>query len=348
MSATQRPRHRVHQPVQPGQPVQPIDQPLPTLAEPRRRIDDLTRMLIAPDAGDVPALTAQLGLAWLEVYETEGDDDALAAGLDCLRHCLESDPEHAQRPRWSLWLGLGHAERARRQCSVHDYHRAIELIAASYTGPVLEPDFRARTAATLIGLGWERLWLIRRDDSANQATRQPATYAAVDRLITTMTPLLAGSADPSGVAWVRQVVGLAHLERYELAGLRRDLDRGVDLLATASVWDLTAGTPLVGRVGSELVNALRQQGVLDADVARLDQALAAGLRTQGHLDPDDTEIMGLLYLFQAYAYEARWQVSGDAEDLSGALASWQAVLGDDELTLADAFTQLRRRQPPAG
>jgi hypothetical protein len=343
MSATQRPRHRVHQPVQPGE---PIDQPLPILAEPRQRIDELTRRLIAPEAGDLPALTAQLGLAWLEVYETDGDDDALAAGLSCLGHCLESDPEHAEHPRWSLWLGLGHAERARRQRSIHDYHRAIDLIAATYAGPILEPDVRVRTATTLLGLGWERLWLIRRDDSANQATRQPATHAAVDRLITTMTPLLAGSADPTGVAWVRQVVGLAHLERYELTGLRGDLDRGVDLLATASIWDLTAGTPLVGRIGSELVNALRQQGLIDADVARLDQALAAGLRTLRHADADDAEIMGLLHLFQAHAHEARWQVSGDAEDLSGALASWQAVLGDDELTLADAFTQLRRRRPP--
>lgn len=329
MPATQRPRDR-------------IDQPLPTMAEPRRRIDELTRMMITPDSGDLPALTAQLGLAWLEVYESEGDDGALAAGLSCLRHCVDTDPEHAERPRWSLWLGLGHAERARRLRSIHDYHRAIDLIAALYAGPVLDPDVRTRTAVTLLGLGWERLWLIRRDD----ATHQPETYAAVDRLISTMTPLLAGSADPVGVAWVRQVVGLAHLERYELAGVRGDLDRGVDLLATASVWDLTAGTPLVGRVGSELVNALRQQGVIDGDAARLNQALAAGQRTMRHTDPDDAEIVGLLHLFQAHAYEARWQVAGDAEDLSGALACWQAVLGDDELTLADAFTQLRRRQPP--
>jgi hypothetical protein len=330
MSATQRPRDR-------------IDQPLPALAEPRRRIDELTRMLIAPEAGDLPALTAQLGLAWLDVYETEGDEDALTAGLSCLRHCVDTDPEHAERPRWSLWLGLGHAERARRMRSILDYHRAIDLIAGLYAGSVLEPDVRTRTAATLLGLGWERLWLIRRDD----ATHQPPTYAAVDRLIVSMTPLLAGSADPAGVAWVRQIVGLAHLERYELAGVRGDLDRGVDLLTTASVWELTAGTPLVGRVGSELVNALRQQGLIDGDAARLDQALAAGQRTMQHADPDDADIMGVLHLFQAHAYEARWQVAGDAEDLSGALASWQAVLGDDELTLADAFTELRRRQPPA-
>jgi hypothetical protein len=339
MSATQRPRDRIDQPLP-----QPLDNPLPTLAEPRLRIDELTRMLIAPGAGDVPALTAQLGLAWLEVYESEGDDDALAAGLSCLRHCVETDPGHAERPRWSLWLGLGHAERARRLRSIHDYHKAIDLITALYAGPVPDPDVRVRTAATLLGLGWERLWLIRQDDSAHQ----PATYAAVDRLIAAMTPLLAGSADPAGVAWVRQVVGLAHLERYELAGLRADLDRGVDLLSTASIWELTAGTPLVGRVGSELVNALRQQGLLDDDAARLDQALAAGRRTMRHADPRDADVIGLLHLFQAHTHEARWQVAGDAEDLSGALASWQAVLGDDELTLADAFTELRRRRPPTG
>jgi hypothetical protein len=312
--------------------------------EPRPRIDELTRMLIAPEGGDLPALTAELGLAWLEVYETEGDEDALVAGMSCLRHCIDTAPEHADRARWTRWLGLGQGERARRTGAIDDYHQAIELMAALYASPLPGPELRPQIAATLVGLGWERLWLRRSED--DDATFRPADLIAVDRLIAMMAPLLTGAADPDGVPWVRQVVGLAHLERYELAGERADLDRGVDLLAAGSVWDLTAGTALVGRIGSELAYALRRVGLLDADETRLDQALAAGWRTLQHADPHDDDVLQLLHLYQAYAHEARWLVVGETKDLGGALASWQVLLGDDELTLAQAFGRLDPGLPP--
>ena len=51
-------------------------------AEPLERIDELiSRIATADPHDDMAALGGELGLAWLELYERDGDSDALAAGL---------------------------------------------------------------------------------------------------------------------------------------------------------------------------------------------------------------------------------------------------------------------------
>ena len=50
------------------------------------RVDSLIRRLGASEpSDDLAALGGELGLAWLELFERDGDDDAFRAGVGCLR-----------------------------------------------------------------------------------------------------------------------------------------------------------------------------------------------------------------------------------------------------------------------
>jgi hypothetical protein len=291
-------------------------------------------------AQDAAALTAATGLAWLATYEAEGDENAFTAGLSDIRRCLEQAPDHPEHDRWRLWLALGHAEHGRRLGRIEDYDRSIDILSELYLGGLTTDQLREQVAATLADVGCDRLWLHRRNGTPDESA-SPATLTEVANLVTRMSPLLTGGADPRGRWWARLSIGLAQLERYELTRTRVDLDRGVDLLATAT-WDLVPGTPLLGRVAAELANGLRCQGVLDGDRVRLEQAVTTADRALRDGDPGDELTRHLLAVVQAYAHEACWRVTQDTEYLAATLACWRAALGDDGLTIADAFSRLDR------
>jgi len=272
-------------------------------------------------------LRAELGLGWLAIYEREGDEAAHAAGLACLHAAIEQGPTHPLWSRWVRWLGLGYAERGRRRHSLTDYHEAINWLTTLYvTLPAAE---RGTVAATLLEVCWERFWLVRFGQPEDTTTG----LAESDRLIDLVVPLLAGEGVVEALRDARLLAGLAHLERYEFSGNRSDLDRGIDLLAAGSLWDLPPGTPSICQLGSELANALRRRAILDDDPASLDRAIAAGERTIERSSAADGSAWLMLHFYQAMAYEQRLQADGTGvdgrhrTDVEGAVACWR-VLAD--------------------
>lgn len=304
-----------------------VDPELPSAFEPdpHERIDHLVRLLADPsDGDDVPALSGQLGLAWLEIYERDGDHDALMAGLACLRSTIAAAPTHADRARWLLWLGLGYAERGRRRHSVPDYHEAINWISAPYDS--FDDAARRGATAVLTEVCWERFWLVRHGPPYDA----DAALAEVDRFVARTAPLLSSERDPRALSDARLLVGLVLLERYELSGERADLDRGVDLLSAASLWETLAGTPRLCQLGSELANALRRRAMLDDDLAWLDRAITAGQRTLERASSADGISWLMLHLYQALAYEERLRSDRDERDLNRAVACWRVLLDADD------------------
>lgn len=294
---------------------------------PSGRVGELIRILADPPAdADLLALRAELGLGWLAIYERDGDEAAHAAGLACLHAAVAQAPTHPLWGRWVRWLGLGYAERGRRQHSLADYHKAVDWLATLYAS--LPAADRTTAAATLLEVCWERFWLVR----FGQPEDTVDGLAESDRLLDRVVPMLAGEGVAEALRDARLIAGLAHLERYEFSRKRRDLDRGIDLLAAGSLWDLPSGTPSICQLGSELANALRRRAILDDDPGSLDRAIAAGKRTIERSSPADGSAWLMLHFYQAMAYEQRLRGHRDSTDVDchstdvdGAVACWRVL-----------------------
>jgi hypothetical protein len=296
----------------------------------------LARRLAAPDVVDGPVMTGLHGLAWLERYEHDGDPDALATGLARLWEAIAAGPEHPERHRWFYWLGLGYGERGRRRRAVADYHRAIECVSIALADGPPDDTQRARVVVTLSELCWERFWFVRH----GAGTGQRAALTAVDDLLGTARPRLTRECDPVIARATRRIVGLTHLERYELGRGRADLDRGIALLAAASLWDTPADTPTQVMAAIELAEAYRRRAHLDADTASLDLAIDAGNRTLDHLGDDRLATLVLHHVL-ALAHEARWRFTGARADLDRAIDCWRALMGADGPAQPDAWEAAR-------
>lgn len=298
-------------------------------------VDALQRSLArSTSGGERSALAGQLGLALLDKYETTGDPAALAAGLSWLHASVEAEPEHPDGGRWRLWLGLGYAEAARRSHSAADYRRSIDELSTLYARAEPECPAREKAARILVDVCWEHLWLLRVEGPDETV----AALTGVDGLIARMAPLLSTAADPADLPWSRMAVGLALLFRHELTDLRADLDRGLDLLAAAPVWDVSTDPELLARVGSELANAWRQRGLLDADEGCLDRAIEVGRRVLSLGDIPPGLALQLLHLNLAFAHEERWNNGQRPEDLDGAVSSWCQLLDSDGATPAEILS----------
>ena len=307
--------------------------------EPLECIDDLTyQMVHSPDATERLELGGRLGLAWLERYEREGDEGAFDRGVDLLRGSIACAPGHPHRMRWFLGLGLGYAERGRRQSSIVDYHEAMSWLSALYVAAPLDCPERARAGTVMGELGWERYWLVRHVPGIDVVR----ALAEVDRLFTRVGPLLTAPRDPADLTDIRLIIGFASLERYELTGDPVHLVRGTDLLA-ASVWDLESSDPRRCEAGSELVDALRQLWLLDGDPTTLDRAVAAAVRTRELASPADGMAWLLLHRYGASAAYSRWQRRHRRDDLELARRYWQPLvhLGMDPASAKECQAVMR-------
>lgn len=309
--------------------------------EPLECIDELfTRLAFSSDPAETLVLEGRLGLACLERYERKGDEDDFRSGVGYLRHCIASAPEHPLRTAWFLDLGLGHAERGRREGSIADYHEAMNWLSALYVSTPPDCAERARAGAVMGELGWERYWLVRHVRGVDVVR----ALTEVDRLLARVGPFLTAPRDPVDLTDIRLIVGFAYLERYELTGDPGHLVRGADLLA-ASVWDLAASDPRRCEAGSELVDALRQLSIMDDDPAMLDRAVAAAVRTKELASPSDGTAWLLLHRYGASAAYSRWLRRHDADDLDLAHRCWQPLvrLGMDPASAKEYQAVLRAR-----
>jgi hypothetical protein len=305
-------------------------------------IDDLTsKIALSSDPDDKLALGGRLGLAWLELYERDGDEGASRSGVRCLRRTIASGPDHPDRTRWFLGLGLGYAERGRRHRSIVDFHEAISWLSALYVEAPPDCPERADAVAVLGELSWGRYWLVRYEPGIDVVR----ALAEVDQLLGRIGPFLVAPSDPADLADLRLVAGLTQLERYELTGDPGHLVRGIDLLATASIWDLAASDPRRCQAGSELADALRQLSILDDDDSALDRAIAAVVRTMASAGPADRTAWFLLHRYGASAAYNRWVRRGDVDDLGLAYRCWQPLvpLGMDPASAKEYHAVLRAR-----
>ncbi len=290
---------------------------------PQDRIDALiARLAAASPVDDRVALAGELGLAWLELYEQDGDEDALRAGADCLRRTVAAAPDHPDRARWALGLGLGYAERGRRRRSLPDHHEAITVLSTLYVDTQPDAPMRARAVAALGELCWARYWLVRHDLDADVVR----CLAEVEALLERITPLLTAPPDPAELGDARLVAGFAFLEWYELTGEPTYLDHGIDLLAAASIWDLAANDPRRCQGGSELAESLRQLSILDNCADALDRAIAVAVRTIDLSSPADGTAWFLVHRYAASAAYSRWRARGCRADLDLAYRCWQPLL----------------------
>jgi hypothetical protein len=309
---------------------------------PQDRIDELIHRLAQPwPADDAAELGGELGLAWLELYERDGDEDALRAGVGCLRRTIAGALEHPSRSRWFLGLGLGYGERGRRMRSLPDYHEAMNWLSALYAGGPGESTLRPRALVALGELCWERYWLLRHTEHSDVER----SLAEVDRLLGRVGPLLAAPPDAGELAGIRLVAGLAQLERYELTGDPHHLDRGVSLLSVAAIWELPANDLRRCQAGSELVDALRQQSILDGSHGALDRAIAAAQRALESASIADGTAWFLLNRYTASAAYRRWRSWGARSDLDLAFRCWQPLvdLGMDPASAQEYRAMLAAR-----
>jgi hypothetical protein len=307
--------------------------------EPLECIDELTyRMVHSPDVIERLVIGGRLGLAWLERYEREGDEEAFGRGVDLLRSSIAGAPGHPDRTRWFLGLGLGYAERGRRQSSIVDYHEAMNWLSALYVAAPVDSAERVRAGAVMGELGWERYWLVRHLPGVDTGR----ALAEVERLLARVGPFLTAPADPADLTDVRLIIGYTCLEKYELTGDPVHLVRGADLLAV-SVWDLASSDPRRCEAGSELVDALRQLWLLTDDPAVLDRAVAAAVRTRELASPVDGMAWLLLHRYGASAAYSRWVRRSSPDDLELAFRFWQPLLhlGMDPASARECAAVLR-------
>jgi hypothetical protein len=239
-----------------------------------------------------------------------------------LRRTVASGPDHPERHRWLLGLGFGYAERGRRHCSIVDFHEAIGWLSALYVGAPPGCGERARALTVLGELTWARYWLVRHASGIDVVR----ALAEVDLLLGRIDPFLVAPFDPAELTDVRLVAGLTHLARHELTGASAHLVRGIDLLATASIWDLDASDPRRCQAGSELADALRRLSIMDDDDAALDQGVSAVVRTMESASPDDGTAWFLLHRYGASAANNRWLRWGNREDLELSYRCWQPLV----------------------
>lgn len=204
---------------------------------------------------------------------------------------------------------------------VHQLTEEIDTFAEVFTSDG-DRALRARAAVELGDLCWTRYWLVRHDHGHDVEQ----ALAAVDRLIALVSPRLTQAPDPADLADARLVAGFAFLERYELTGDPANLDRGADLLAVASIFDLPADDPRRCQAGSELVDALRQLSILDNSRDALDRAVITAGRTLELADPRDGTAWFLLHRYTASAAHNRWLAYRDPADLELAYQCWQPLL----------------------
>jgi hypothetical protein len=193
-------------------------------------------------------------------------------------------------------------------------------------------DLRSRAAVELGDLCWTRYWLVRHDGDIDVQR----CLVEVQGLLARIGPLLTAPPHANDLTDARLIAGLTYLERYELTGDPGNLDRGIDLLSAASIFDLPARDPRRCQAGSELVEALRQLSILDgcsslpADRGRgaeaLDRAVTAAWRTLEAATPADGTAWFLLHRYTASAAYNRWYETGDQEDLELAYRCWQPLL----------------------
>jgi hypothetical protein len=206
--------------------------------------------------------------------------------------------------------------------SLPAHHEAIDRVSGHYARATADAAGRSRAAARLGELCWARYWLVRYGADIDVAR----SLAEVQRLLDRILPLVAAPREPSDLVDARLVAGLAFLERWELTGEPADLDRGIDLLAVASIWDLPATDRRRCQAGAELVGALRQQAMIDNRPAVLDRAVTTALRTLAKAGPAD----GMAWLCANYhaarAAHDRWRVRRAGNDLEFAHRCWQPLL----------------------
>jgi hypothetical protein len=206
--------------------------------------------------------------------------------------------------------------------SLPAHHEAIDRVSGLYARATADAAGRSRAATRLGELCWARYWLVRYATDIDVAR----SLAEVQRLLDRILPRVAAPLDDSDLIDARLVAGLAFLERWELTGEPADLDRGIDLLAVASIWDLKATDRRRCQAGAELVDALRQQAMIDDRPAVLDRAVVAAVRTLAAAGPAD----GVAWLSANYhaarAAHDRWRVRRVGNDLDFAHQCWQPLL----------------------
>src|SRR5690606_25345751 len=107
-----------------------------------------------------------------------------------------------------LGLGLGYAERGRRQSSIDDYHEAMNWLSALYVAAPLDCGERLRAGTVMGELGWERYWLVRHVPGVDVVR----ALAEADRLLARVGPFLTAPGDPANLTDIRLIIGFAYLE----------------------------------------------------------------------------------------------------------------------------------------
>jgi hypothetical protein len=206
--------------------------------------------------------------------------------------------------------------------SLPAHHEAIDRASELYACATADPTERSRAATRLGELCWARYWLVRYGADIDVVQ----SMAEVQRLLDRILPLVAAPRHPLDLGDARLVAGLAFLERWELTGEPTDLDRGIDLLAVASIWDLPPTDRRRCQAGAELVDALRQQAMIDGRPVVLDRAVTTAVRTLAKAGPADGVAWLLANYHAARAAHDRWRVHRVGNDLEFAHRCWQPLL----------------------
>lgn len=188
----------------------------------------LTRLREDPVDGTDPAEVAgPLGMALLDRFDEDGSVGTLSTAIDSLHEAVVAGAEHPGRPAWCFHLGVAYAERAERCGHLADFDLALWWIGQARAGlPPADPD-RDLATVTLAEVSADRYRARREAGTCDETTIRDE----IDQLITTLAGLVA--TDPEAVAQLGVLRGLAHLDRFDLAGGRDDLDRGIQELARA-------------------------------------------------------------------------------------------------------------------
>lgn len=294
------------------------------------RIALLTRWRESPPEGvDLAALRAELGAAFLELYERDRDVDHLAAGIAEYQQAVRSAPEHDDRAQWCYWLGLSFAELATRQGSPELHDQAAEWLARARAAlPAGDPD-QDHIAATLIDLHWQRFQMLRYGQPCDAA----AAEVAARRAMAAIAAVPVSGEHPEVVEYQRMVIGMGHVACYDEAPQRSDLEDGIAALVPALAAlppDTTEWTSAAG----DLCYAYLERASLDESPTDVDLAIAAGERATdllGPAVPAETDPLDwrCLHAMLADGYQIRWNLAERPTDLRHAIEHWQVVLDSE-------------------